>query len=97
MKILAIAKPNKNYRYLKNIVNIHFEARLKNNRVSIWEIDLSKKWNREVSKKSILYLFPVNTEISNTPFLISENINFWVCVRCEKYIEKFNHLKNSRL
>ena len=96
MKLLAYTLPNKNYIYLKNLVNVKFECRIDENFpiVRFFEINLKTKKEREITVNSFFYndLFPIGKPSKNCPFLISENIDFYVCLKREKYKEKFNKL-----
>ncbi|MFA5151289.1 MAG: hypothetical protein WC554_01890 [Clostridia bacterium] len=93
---MASAIPNKDYTHLKNLNNVKFECWIDENYpiVRFFEINLKTKKKRVVSVESFFYndLFPIGKESKNCPFLIHENIDFYVCLKRNKYKEKFEKL-----
>jgi len=79
MEIIAIAKPNRRYRWYDCLRTVHLEVRLVNGRIYFYEVDDTK--DRCIAKVKVKELFIENGRVANRPFLIRENSKFYQYVK----------------
>ena len=95
MRILTTARPNQRYHWYLNFASITLEARLINNNIIYYEIDAGQE--RRIAEDIVKQLFPAGCSISDQPFLIRENKDFYtVLYRHRKhYQERFQKIKSK--
>lgn len=95
MKILATAKPSRQYRWYKSISDFVIQARLTNSQVRYYEVS---DWRNEkcLQEELVKALFPLGL-IKDRPFLVKENQNFYAVLhrRKKQYKEIYNKLKGE--
>jgi hypothetical protein len=96
-KILAIAKPNKVYLWHRNYINIVIEARLIKNQVQYYEKNIHTCKEIKLSEELVKELFLPGTAIKDQPFLIKENLDFYIVLHRTKkrFIERYYQIKNN--
>jgi hypothetical protein len=96
MRILATAKPNKKYRWINNYKDIEITVRLRNNQIRYYE---QHKDGRMVllSEETAKSLFAPGYSHTDQPFLVGENISFYIVVFRQKkrFTERYYKLKNT--
>jgi hypothetical protein len=95
MRTLAIAVPNKKYRWYKNLASVTIEARLVNNEVRYFEFDAGKE--KRISVEEVEAKFLVDHPIKKQPFLVQKNRDFYAILNRHraKYQERFIEIKNT--
>jgi hypothetical protein len=98
MKVLAVAKRNKNYRWSYTFEKCKIEAVFENDHITFLEY-----YNNHVNtltEETVKALFHREGEIitkKDLPFMIEENIDFYTILnrKQEQYKEKFRKIINS--
>jgi hypothetical protein len=95
MKTLAIAKPNKRYRWYSSLRQVTLEARLCNNKVHYYEL-CNGTVNR-ISEELVRSMFPTGCLIKERPFLVRENHDFYVVLNRHRvnYKPLYKQLKHA--
>jgi hypothetical protein len=95
MRVLAVAKPNKRYRWFGNLASVTLEARLSNNRVQYYEVD--KIVERRIEIAEVEAKFLVDHPIKKQPFLVSENRDFYAVLNRHRkmYLARYIEIKNK--
>lgn len=95
MKLLATAKPNKRYRWHKNIDFIILQARMKH-KIRYYEIANGRE--NCISENLVKLLFP-NGMIKDRPFLAKENKDFYAILNRNRkqYQETSDQLKRKKI
>ena len=98
MKVLATARPNKQYRWRASLTNIILQARLKNNKISYYEITTGSIHPKRLSVDSVQAMFPTGILITDRPFLVADNRDFYAVLNKHvlKYKEVYRKIKNKR-
>ena len=96
MKILAIAHPNKEYRWHRNLVATVFEAQWNENRLTFYEVSEDKKICR--SEDFIREFFVPGFPVADQPFKMTDNRDFYAVLNRHRrrFHQRFIQLKNSK-
>lgn len=87
MKI-AIAIPNKNYRFYNSIKSEHLEARQRRGRIKFYTVNSNHLWEKPIAEETIKALFPKNIPKKNRPFLTEENKDFYAVLYRKQKTQK---------
>lgn len=98
MRVLATARPNEKYENIKSIQDIILEARLINNEIHYFETHTKKPdWVVEIKELTIHLLFDqCDKPITNIPFLIHDNKEFFIVLKRKFHPEAYQKLKRKK-
>lgn len=96
MRIIAIAKPNKNYIYFtQNFSDVTIEARKMDKKIIFYEVHKNNpNWIVPVKSETVKELFTRSTRIKDVPFLKKENRAFYSILKrnTKKFKSEFSTL-----
>ena len=75
--VLAVAHPNRKYRWYHCFENVTIEARRTDGgRISYYEVNRGTNVTKKIAAETVISLFRSNCRISDRPFLRKENPRF---------------------
>ena len=92
MKVLAKAKPNRKYRWFRNLEGIRLEARTNGEKVFFYSIEPPREVR--ISEDTVREMFRDDRVIRDRPFLRSENMEFYAVLfrNSVRFTETFSQL-----
>lgn len=99
MKIIAIAKPNKQYEHYANLHNTIIQARLLHHKIIFYELDHSRpNWKKRQPEQFVKSLFLNGVAIKSQPFTKQGNRDFYAVLYRQQtqYRDHFKQILNKK-